>query len=185
MLAKVCLAADFAARKHAGQKRKGAAAEPYVNHLAEVAELIAKSADEPNWMLICAAWLHDTVEDTATTREEIAGIFGDKVAAIVSEVTDDKSLPKPRRKELQVQNTPKKSDEAKLIKLADKTSNLRSLALSPPEWWDEARVSAYVDWAEHVVRTCLPLNTALAHEFHSAADAVRRKAGGRPESSGA
>jgi (p)ppGpp synthase/HD superfamily hydrolase len=184
MLEQATRAADFAARKHVGQKRKGAAAEPYINHLAEVATLVASSVREPDWMLICAAWLHDTLEDTATTREELIEVFGERVTGIVAEVTDDKSLPKSERKRLQVENTPKKSNEAKQIKLADKTSNLRSLASSPPEWWDEARVLAYVDWAEQVVRTCLPLNEPLAREFHAAADAVRRKAAATPRPAG-
>jgi (p)ppGpp synthase/HD superfamily hydrolase len=176
MLAKVSLAADFAARKHAQQKRKGELAEPYINHLADVANLIASSIDEPDWVLICAAWLHDTVEDTATTKEEILEIFGEHVTSIVMEVTDDKSLPKPSRKELQVIKTPSKSNEAKLIKLADKTSNLRSLGTSPPTFWDAARTLAYVDWAEQVVSSCLPLNEKLAQSFKSAAQIVRTKA---------
>jgi len=185
MLAKVCCAADFAARRHASQRRKGAAAEPYLNHLAEVASLVAGSVREPEWMLICAAWLHDTLEDTDTKREEIVELFGEQVAAIVTEVTDDKSLAKAHRKELQVLNTPHKSNDAKLIKLADKTSNLRSLAASPPEWWDQARVLAYVDWAESVVQTCLPLNEALAREFCAAAAAARKRASTFPLAVGA
>jgi guanosine-3',5'-bis(diphosphate) 3'-pyrophosphohydrolase len=184
-LALVSLAADFAARRHAGQKRKGKAQEPYVNHLAEVAHLLASTAGKPDPVLLAAAWLHDTVEDTETQREEIEALFGEDVASTVIEVTDDKTLPKARRKELQVEKTPHKSDRAKLIKLADKTSNLRSLAASPPEWWDRDRVLAYVEWAEKVVATCLPLNDRLAKEFRSAAEVVRRHAGAAPTSTGA
>ncbi len=174
-LAVVAQAADFAARRHAGQRRKGKAQEPYLNHLAEVAHLIASTAEAPDTELIAAAWLHDTIEDTGTQREEIEALFGKTVAELVIEVTDDKTLPKARRKELQVEKTPGKSDRAKVLKLADKISNLRALVSSPPEWWDEARVLAYVDWAEKVVDTCLALNAALAHEFRMAAAAVRAK----------
>lgn len=181
----VSLAADYAARQHVSQRRKGVAQEPYLNHLAEVAALLAATSTSPEWKLICAGWLHDTIEDTGTRREELAIMFGDEVAAIVVEVTDDKTLPKAQRKELQLRNTPHKSDAAKLIKLADKTSNLRSLASSPPEWWDRDRVLAYVAWAEQVVASCLPLNEVLAGHFQEAAEAVRRKANETPRSAGA
>src|SRR4051794_29204390 len=132
-------AAWFAARKHAAQRRKGATAEPYVNHLLEVASLVANSLHAPDPNLVIAALLHDVVEDTGVTREEVEHLYGADVAALVMEVTDDKSLSKAERKRLQVANAPKKSERAQRIKLADKISNLRSILASPPEEWDFAR----------------------------------------------
>src|SRR4051812_25176099 len=123
----VLAAALYAAQKHARQKRKGVDETPYVNHLLEVAELIAASIDELDTNLIVAALLHDVVEDTATSPAEVRERFGSDVASLVAEVTDDKSLPKATRKALQVEHAPHKSKRAALIKLADKISNLRSI----------------------------------------------------------
>jgi (p)ppGpp synthase/HD superfamily hydrolase len=173
-VALVTRAADFAARCHCGQVRKGTAAEPYVNHLAEVASLLATTAQEPDAYLVAAGWLHDVLEETATEREELERLFGRFVSDIVAEVTDDKSLPKEERKRLQVLQTPHKSDSARLLKLADKTSNLRSLAVSPPADWNEARCLAYVDWAEEVASSCKGLRSALDEAFGAAVLSARR-----------
>ena len=161
----VSKAADFAARKHAGQRRKGAAKEPYINHLAEVAELLAETTGGDQPALVAAGWLHDTVEDTGVTREDIEAQFGAEVAALVIEVTDDKRLPKPDRKRLQVENAAKKSEGAKQIKLADKISNIRSLLLSPPDHWERERLIDYIDWAERVIAGCRGVNAALERTF--------------------
>src|SRR6266849_627996 len=119
---RILAAARFAAAKHASQKRKGEAGEPYVNHLLEVAELIASSSQVLDTELVMAGLLHDTIEDTGVTREELEQLFGNDVASLVVEVTDDKSLPKETRKALQVQNAGKKSARAQTLKLADKIS---------------------------------------------------------------
>lgn len=146
----VAEAEAFARARHAGQRRKGRAAEPYISHVAEVAELArAWGGGE---IEIAAAWLHDTVEDCPpTSLDEIAARFGAEVAAVVAELTDDKSLPKARRKEQQIAGAPAKSARACLVKLADKSSNVGALASSPPEDWPAARRRAYLDWAEAVV----------------------------------
>src|SRR5271170_4607786 len=123
----------FAAARHVNQRRKGEAAETYVNHLAEVAELVARATRGAEPEIIIAAVLHDTVEDTETTLADIEADFGERVAGLVSEVTDDKSLPKQTRKDLQVEHAAHASRGAQIIKLADKTSNLRALAISPPK----------------------------------------------------
>ncbi len=128
-------AAEAAARWHAGQRRKGAAGEPYINHPLEVARLVAEAVDGNDAGLIAAAFLHDAVEDQNIPLGLIAAMFGDDTAALVAEVTDDKSLPKAERKRLQVEKAPHKSPRAKLLKLADKISNLRALAESPPADW--------------------------------------------------
>src|SRR5579859_7480462 len=110
----------FAATKHVDQRRKGEAAEPYMNHLTEVAELVAQATRATDPDIIVAAVLHDTVEDTETTLEEIRAAFGERVAELVGEVTDDKSLPKQTRKDLQVAHAAHASRGAQIIKLADK-----------------------------------------------------------------
>src|SRR6185295_7574628 len=119
----------FAAVAHVDQRRKGDAAEPYMNHLTEVADLVARATGGDLDVTI-AAVLHDAVEDTAVTPAEVAAAFGPRVAALVAEVTDDKSLEKATRKALQIEHAAHASVGAKTIKLADKTSNLRSMAAS-------------------------------------------------------
>ena len=136
----------FARVCHFGQFRKGAAREPYIIHLEEVSALVEKWGGSEE--AIAAAWLHDTVEDCPpTSYEDLVRLFGKKTADLVAELTDDKSLPKQIRKELQIENAPKKSPGAALIKPADKTSNLGALAYSPPEEWSLERRLEYVTWA--------------------------------------
>ena len=162
---RILAAAQFAAEKHAAQKRKGAAAEPYINHLIEVAQLIAGSSDVLDTNLVVAGLLHDTVEDTCTQPEELKRLFGDDVASLVAEVTDDKALPKEVRKTLQVQNAPHKSVRAQVIKLADKISNLRSILASPPASWSSERKREYFAWARQVVDNLSAPNPLLKAEF--------------------
>ena len=164
----VARALDFAARKHSSQRRKGEANEPYVNHLAEVARLVAEATLGQDPVAVVAALLHDTIEDTGTTRAELEREFGAEVAAVVAEVTDDKSLPKMERKRLQEQNAPHKSPRAKLVKIADKTSNLRSIAQSPPTDWDLKRQREYFEWAARVVAGCRGTNATLERWFDEA-----------------
>jgi (p)ppGpp synthase/HD superfamily hydrolase len=158
-------AALFAAQKHAGQRRKGAAAEPYVNHLIEVAQLVSTAVPEPDAHLVMAAFLHDTIEDTGTTAEELLQRFGRDVTDLVIEMTDDKSLPKPERKRLQIEHAPTRSVRAQVIKLADKISNLRSILISPPTHWDYERKRQYFEWAKRVVDALGQPNPILKEEF--------------------
>ena len=161
----VVKAARFAAEKHAAQKRKGAAAEPYVNHLLEVADLVAGVLAEPDTNLVIAALLHDAIEDAGVTAAELADHFGRDVADLVLEVTDDKSLPKGERKRLQVVNAPKKSVRAQVIKLADKIANLRSILISPPADWSPERKAEYFAWAKSVVDGLTAPNPVLKAAF--------------------
>jgi len=135
--------------------------------------LLASATEGEDAELVAAGFLHDTLEDTPTEYEELAALFGAQVAQLVAEVTDDKSLPKAERKRLQVDKAPSKSARARLLKIADKTSNLRSLATSPPADWDTARALEYVDWAERVVSGCRGLNLTLEKSFDAAAADAR------------
>ena len=131
----VLKAADAAARWHVHQRRKGAAKEPYINHLLEVATLVAEATEGKDPNLVIAALLHDAIEDCEVPQTLIAEVFGTDVANLVAEVTDDKTLEKAERKQRQVESAHKKTDRAKILKLADKTSNLRALVSSPaPDW---------------------------------------------------
>jgi GTP diphosphokinase / guanosine-3',5'-bis(diphosphate) 3'-diphosphatase len=158
-------AANFAAEKHASQKRKGAAAEPYVNHVLEVADLVSTALSKPDTNLIVAALLHDVIEDCGVTKEELVAQFGPDVAGLVMEVTDDKSLAKSERKRLQIVNAPKKSVRAQAIKLADKISNLRGILASPPADWSLQRRREYFQWAKQVVDGLTAPNPVLKAEF--------------------
>jgi GTP diphosphokinase / guanosine-3',5'-bis(diphosphate) 3'-diphosphatase len=162
---KIARAAHFAALKHTNHKRKGENAEPYINHLAEVAETLAVHSDGQDLNLVVAGLLHDTLEDTQTTYEELVGGFGRDVADLVKEVTDDKSLPKAERKRLQVENTPHKSARAKMLKIADKLSNLKAILNSPPHSWPPERKREYFDWARQVVDGCKGVNRGLEEAF--------------------
>src|SRR5215475_11406211 len=125
-------AAELAARRHNGMARKGRGNEPYINHLAEVANLLSAATDGADAELVAAAWLHDAIEDTETTREELARKFSERVASLVVECTDDMSLPKSERRRLQVVHAPHKSSGARLIKIADKISNVRARIFPNP-----------------------------------------------------
>lgn len=171
----VTRAADFAARAHVAQHRKGLAEEPYVNHLTEVAALLAEATGGADPELIAAAYLHDTLEDTVTRYEDIVAQFGEAVAKLVAEVTDDKSLPKAERKRLQVATVTKKSARAQLLKIADKTSNVRALVTSPPAGWSKARLMEYIDWAEAVVSQIRGQNAMLDAAFIAARDMAKRE----------
>jgi guanosine-3',5'-bis(diphosphate) 3'-pyrophosphohydrolase len=141
----------FAAHKHRDQRRKDAQASPYINHPIALADVLVNEAGVTDVEVLCAALLHDTVEDTATTHEELLGAFGSRIARIVAEVTDDTRLPKAERKRLQIEHAPNISHEAKLVKLADKVVNLRDVAERPPAKWDLARRQEYFDWAKQVI----------------------------------
>ena|SRR5436190_2226540 len=158
-------AADLAARRHNGMARKGRGNEPYINHLAEVANLLALVTDGADAELVAAGWLHDTIEDTGTTRAELAQKFGERVAALVVEVTDDMSLAKTERRRKQIADAPHKSSGARLIKIADKISNIRARIHSAPTPDERADLIDYVDWAEQVVAGCRGANVRLDRMF--------------------
>ena len=176
-LIRLTSAADYAARQHIAQRRKGERAEPYINHLTEVAALLAEATDGGDVVLLMGGLLHDTLEDTDATYEDLEQLFGREVAGLVAEVTDDKSLPREERKRLQIEKTSGKSQRAKLLKLADKTSNLRGLVASPPTGWSAERLHDYVVWAHDVVRSCRGLNPRLEAAFDAAHEEASRRFG--------
>ena len=159
------LAARFAAERHAGQLRKGAHAEPYINHPLEVAHLIANVGKVADVDIIIAGLLHDTIEDTKTSPAEISDLFGDEVLSMVLEVSDDKRLPKAERKRLQIEHASHRSTGAKLIKLADKTCNVHDVGNSPPEDWSLERRRDYLIWTEQVVAGLRGTNPALETHY--------------------
>jgi guanosine-3',5'-bis(diphosphate) 3'-pyrophosphohydrolase len=166
-------AAELAAHRHNGMARKGRGSEPYINHLAEVANLLAAATDGADAELIAAAWLHDSIEDTETTREELAQKFSERVASLVVECTDDMSLPKAERRRLQVVNAPHKSPGAKLIKIADKISNIRARILPDASAEERDDLVDYTDWAEQVVAGCRGGNAWLDKTFDEAVAKAR------------
>ena len=161
-------ALNFAAQKHKDQRRKDAAASPYINHPIGLANILCNEGYVTEIEVICAALLHDTIEDTQTTAEELDGEFGQSIREIVMEVTDDKSIPKSQRKRLQIEHAAHISDKAKLVKLADKISNLRDVAHSPPADWSLDRRQQYFDWAKAVVDQLRGVHPTLEAVFDAA-----------------
>ncbi|KAB7738418.1 HD domain-containing protein [Parvibaculum sedimenti] len=143
-------AVAFAAEKHRNQRRKDADASPYINHPIALANVLANEAGIRDVAVLCAAVLHDTIEDTETTAAELDDTFGPHIASIVLEVTDDKTLDKQVRKQHQIEHAAHCSPEAKLVKLADKICNLRDMLISPPADWAVERKAGYFEWAGQV-----------------------------------
>lgn len=158
-------AVAFAAEKHRSQRRKDAAASPYINHPIALAHVLASEGGIDDVTVLSAAVLHDTIEDTQTTVAELQARFGPAITAIVLEVSDDKALPKDERKERQVQHAPHASHGAKLVKLADKICNLRDILASPPATWDAERKNAYFDWAARVIDGVRGVHPSLEQVF--------------------
>jgi GTP diphosphokinase / guanosine-3',5'-bis(diphosphate) 3'-diphosphatase len=168
-------AIKFSAEKHRNQRRKGVDAFPYINHPIDVADILWRIGSVRDIDTIVAAILHDTLEDTDATPSEIAALFGREVLALVEEVTDDKSLPKEERKRLQVVTASYKSTSAKLIKLADKISNINDIRNSPPTGWSIERRLSYLDWANKVALGLRGVNSALEEYFDEAIRQTRKR----------
>lgn len=158
-------ALHFAAQKHSTQRRKDAAESPYINHPIAVAELLARVGRVCDLAVLQAAILHDTVEDTETSPEEVEQRFGAEVRGIVMEVTDDKSLPKAERKQKQIEHAPHLSVNAQQVKLADKICNVGELDATNPLGWPIERKREYLEWAVRVVAGLRGCNPHLEQEF--------------------
>lgn len=165
MANKLLRAVAFASEKHKNQRRKDVDASPYINHPIALADLLANEGGIANEDVLIAAILHDTIEDTQTTEQELSELFGEKITSIVIEVTDDKSLPKAERKALQIEHAKHSSIEAKLVKLADKICNLRDMLESPPKDWLLQRRIDYFSWAIQVVSGLRGTNSKLEKIF--------------------
>jgi guanosine-3',5'-bis(diphosphate) 3'-pyrophosphohydrolase len=155
----------FAAVRHSRQRRKDVDGTPYINHPIAVVDTLWRVGGIRHVPTLVAGILHDTVEDTGTTPEELRLLFGEEVERIVLEVTDDKALPKPERKRLQVERAPHKSVPAKCVKLADKICNVRDVTHNPPPNWPLERRREYFDWSERVVEGLCGANPALEELF--------------------
>jgi guanosine-3',5'-bis(diphosphate) 3'-pyrophosphohydrolase len=155
----------FAAEKHRDQRRKGANQAPYINHPIAVAEILWRVGGVRDEVTLQAAILHDTIEDTDTTPEELEKSFGVEVRDVVMEATDDKSLPKAERKRLQIEHAPHKTVRARAVKIADKIMNLRDIIHTPPPDWSEARIREYVLWSERVVDGLRGFHPALESAY--------------------
>ena len=158
-------AIEFASRKHSMQRRKDVDASPYINHPIAVAHLLADAGGVTDLLTLMAAVLHDTIEDTETTPSELEQQFGETVRKVVEEMTDDKTLDKAVRKQLQIEHAPKLSRRAKSIKIADKIANVEDVAGAPPATWDLARRLEYLDWTDKVVAGCRGANPALERHY--------------------
>lgn len=168
-------AIKFSADKHRNQRRKGADASPYINHPIEVADMLWRIGSVREMPTILAAILHDTLEDTDATPAEIAGLFGNEVLALVEEVSDNKALPKDERKRLQIVTAPHKSTGAKLIKLADKISNITDIGLYPPVNWSHERRLNYLKWSDDVVLGLRGVNAALEEHYDATIRQTRKR----------
>lgn len=162
-------ALDFAAERHSAQRRKGPDAAPYVNHLIEVAMLVASVGQVEDVEVLIAAVLHDVLEDTPTTADEVAARFGPRVCGLVQALSDDKALPRKRRRELTLADLPAAEAPVKLIKLADLSSNIKLL---PPTWSEEHKLE-YLEWSEHAATICAAECPALADLYWQRARAAR------------
>jgi guanosine-3',5'-bis(diphosphate) 3'-pyrophosphohydrolase len=171
--AELLKAIAFAAEKHRHQRRKDARASPYINHPIAVATVLATDGKVSDHVMLLAAALHDTVEDTQTTFAELEEHFGQEVADLVRELTDDKSLDKAERKRLQIEHSKKSSNAAKQLKIADKICNIRDITDDPPEGWTAERRRQYLTWSEKVITGCRGVNPALDQAFDKAVGRAR------------
>jgi guanosine-3',5'-bis(diphosphate) 3'-pyrophosphohydrolase len=160
----VLRAAAFAAEKHRNQRRKDAEASPYINHPIQLAYILVQ-ADIEDPVVLAAALLHDTLEDTNTTHDEIEIVFGHEIANIVGECSDDKRLSKQERKQAQVDHAANLSPKAKLVKLADKIANVSDIDGAPPAGWSVERKREYFDWAKRVVDRLRGTHAVLEARF--------------------
>lgn len=164
----------FSADRHRLQRRKGTTASPYINHPIEVARVLAHEGGVRDLNVLIAAVLHDTIEDTATTAEEIAARFGADIAGLVLEVTDDKSLSAADRKRLQVERAGALSPRACLVRLADKICNVRDMVADTPHGWSVERRRDYLDWTERVIAGCRGRSAGLEAAYDQALLDARR-----------
>lgn len=164
----------FAAVKHQYLRRGGYDRLPYINHLIKVTETLIRIGGERERDLLLAAILHDIIEDTEVTRDELAERYGPRVVEIVMELTDDMSLPQDRRKALQLEGAARLSTEARKIRIADKGSNIGDI-FSYPLGWTPDKKMAYVEQAEAVVNEIRGTSPTLESWFDAQVEWARRQ----------
>jgi guanosine-3',5'-bis(diphosphate) 3'-pyrophosphohydrolase len=175
-------ALEFASGRHRAQFRKGQDRTPYINHPIQVANVLVNEAGEKDPVLLSAAILHDVIEDTVNSTEEkqdlidkISEIFGKEVLSVTMEVTDDKTLDKKVRKQLQIDEASHKSVNAKKLKIADKIMNIRDITHDPPADWPVQRIIEYIDWSEKVVSGLRGVNKILEDKFDESLKVCKSK----------
>jgi guanosine-3',5'-bis(diphosphate) 3'-pyrophosphohydrolase len=167
-------AMHFSALKHRDQRRKNILQSPYINHPIQVAETLWEIGGVRDADTLVAAILHDTIEDTSTSPDEIRVNFGEVIMSLVLEVTDDKNLPKQHRRRLQIERAPHSSLAAKLIKLADKICNLGDVLHAPPPDWSLERRREYALWTEQVIAGLRGTNPALEKQYDETLEAGKQ-----------
>lgn len=172
-------ARELAASVHAGQTRKGPKDEPYIVHVTEVAAILADATEAKDEVLIIGGLLHDAVEDSDMTPDDVARDFGQEVADLVAEVTDPEGVSEDERRQHQVEAAPGLSRRARMLKIADKTSNIEEMAADPPKEWSTSQILSYIQWGEDVVAGCRGLNAALEARFDAALARARARFEGR------
>jgi len=175
-------ALEYASHRHRWQRRKGKREIPYINHPIQVASLLANEGEETDPVLLASAIIHDVIEDTVNSPEEksvlmteISSLFGEEILALTLEVTDDKTLEKSIRKQMQVEHANHLSARAKKLKIADKITNLRDITIDPPDWWTHYRIVEYLDWSEQVVNGLTGVNPMLEELFFNTLAEARKK----------
>ena len=174
-VALILKAFNYAAEQHQGQRRKDISATPYINHPIAVVEMLWRIGGVRDTSVIVAAILHDTVEETGATPQDLERLFGRDVRGLVAEVTDDKSLSKSDRKCLQIEHAPHLSPEAKQIKLADKIANVSDVAFAPPPDWPHERRTTYLSWSDRVVAGLRGCNAALEAHYDAVVERARAR----------
>jgi GTP diphosphokinase / guanosine-3',5'-bis(diphosphate) 3'-diphosphatase len=181
-IALILKAMEFASHRHRAQRRKGRREIPYINHPIQVASLLANEGGETDPTLLTAAIIHDVIEDTVNSAEErtglmaeISSVFGEEILALTMEVTDDKTLDKKVRKQLQIEHASHISVRAKKLKIADKITNLRDIIIDPPDWWTHYRIVEYLEWSEQVVNGLKGVSPELESLFYRSLSEARKK----------
>jgi hypothetical protein len=167
-------ALTFAAAAHANQRRKGAAQEPYIDHVIEVLDLVACATGGDDTGLCIAALLHDVIEDTAVTPAALEEAFGPRILRIVEEDSDDMTLPKDERRRQRIAGMARKSPEARIIKIADVISNLRALVASPPAGWSAERKLGYLNGCRQLIDAGRGVNSQIEALFDLTAATAER-----------
>jgi len=154
-------AAIFATEKHKSQVRSNEKKTPYIIHPIEVADLVMKIGHVYDKDVLITALLHDVMDDTQTTYEQITSLYGTKVSSYLEEMTSKQGLSLKEQKKQQIMQAFRQNPSVAIIKLSDKLSNLKTLATSPPPSWSRDRIDQYFQWAQTVIENLPESNQLL------------------------